>query len=294
MTGRARRGHKFCIALLLTLASWGAFEPGAALGQDHPPSTRLRNQSAGKGYVPTFTFDVASIRQSKPGAPFSQRRVNPLHSSRYLVNDFWLAQVIGDAYGVDYRSQIFGGPDWIRATPFNIQAVSGSDIDNQLAKLSDADAELEKQHMLQILLAQRFNLKTHEEIRELPVVVLCIAKNGPKIQAAESSPSSTVGIVSRREAQGIEIIGHEAQISQLVKLLPFYFGKNITDQTGLTENYDFTLQFHGTLSRVDADNATLWPPIELAMRDQLGLEVKTTKGPVKVVVVDHIEKPSEN
>lgn len=75
--------------------------------------------------------------------------------------------------------------------------------------------------------------------------------------------------------------------------LQFYLGKRVVDLTGLTGTYNFTLQFHGTLSDMQTDNGSAWPPIETAIQ-QLGLELRDTKVPLQVVVIDHIEQPSPN
>jgi uncharacterized protein (TIGR03435 family) len=73
------------------------------------------------------------------------------------------------------------------------------------------------------------------------------------------------------------------------------FGHPVFDKTGLTGKYDFTLRYHGTrLSDRKADDMDPVQPLDVAIQDQLGLKLKRTKGPVQILVIDHIEKPSEN
>jgi uncharacterized protein (TIGR03435 family) len=66
------------------------------------------------------------------------------------------------------------------------------------------------------------------------------------------------------------------------------------DKTELKGNYDFTLQYYGTNSTNPSDDATKWPPLETAIREQLGLKLEPMKGVIPILVIDHIEKPSEN
>lgn len=146
----------------------------------------VQPQSA--SYAPTLKFDVTSIRRCSPGLSRNSFQ-SPLHSGSLAANGVWVAQLIGAAYGVDYRSQIFGGPDWVQAVRsndirFNVQAKSDSTTDDRLAKLSDDLAKLEKEHMLQALLEDRFGLKAHFETREAPAYALTISKGGTKLERA--------------------------------------------------------------------------------------------------------------
>ena len=252
-------------------------------------------------YIPSLTFNVTSVRECPPG-DHGQRFVNPPHSSRLDGSGLWVVQLIGWAYGVDWRSQIFGSPDWAQSTRFNIQATSDSLADDILAKLSDDQSKLEKQHMLQALLADRFRLKAHMETKQLPVFALMIAKHGPRLKREGPMPSNSgkanepryPRIGTRGDPQGIAIVAHGASMADFIELLQFYLRKTVFDETGLTGNYDFTLQFHGTLSDMGDNEDSKWPPVETAIQEQLGLQLKETKGPVKVLVIDRLDKPSEN
>ena len=83
-------------------------------------------------------------------------------------------------------------------------------------------------------------------------------------------------------------------MGELVELLGFYTHKKVIDETRIADTYNFTLQFHGTLSDMQPEDDSMWPPLETAIRDQLGLELSDTKVPLQVVVIDHIEMPSSN
>jgi uncharacterized protein (TIGR03435 family) len=269
-----------------------------------PISTAAPKDS--KPYVPTLTFDVASVRQCAPG-PQSNGFRNPPHNSHLTGTGLWASQLIGWAYGVDYRTQLVGGPDWLKTSlsnevRFDVEAASDSASDDKLARLSDEQARLEKQHMLRALLLDRFHLKAHLETRLEPAFALTIAKPGSKLKHGAPPPPRPEGktgpwpapIESDRDPRGIVMVGHGASMRNLVENLLFHTHKNVIDQTGVAGTYNFTLQFHGTLSDMAPGDGSNWPPLETALREQLGLQLKDTKAPLQVVVVDHIEMPSPN
>jgi uncharacterized protein (TIGR03435 family) len=118
---------------------------------------------------------------------------------------------------------------------------------------------------------------------------LLLGSNGPR-----STP-----IESHRDPRGMEAVVHGASIGgepvgDLAGWLQFYLGKRVIDQTGITGTYNFTLQFHGTLSDMGTNDGSMWPPVESAIQEQLGLQLRDTKAPAQVLVIDHIEMPSPN
>lgn len=185
---------------------------------------------------------------------------------------------------------------------FDVQAIADSATDDKLAKLSDAEAKLEKQHMLQELLKDRFGLQAHMETRQEAALALTIAKHGPKLQKGEPMGLKSehadgtwyAPIGSHRDPHGIAIVAHGGSMKDLVGMLQFQLGKKVIDQTSIFGTYNFTLQFHGTLSDMEAYKESTWPPVETAIRDQLGLQLRETKTPLQVLVIDHIDRPSQN
>lgn len=84
-------------------------------------------------------------------------------------------------------------------------------------------------------------------------------------------------------------------MTQLVEILTAQFGRPVVDQTGLTGRYDFVLKYKRRWDRDrNADDMDPTPPMDRALEEELGLKVNTAKESMKMVVVDHIEKPSEN
>ncbi len=230
---------------------------------------------------------------------------NPAHSSTFSVTNNTAMDIILQSYGVEYF-QVFGGPDWIHSTRFMVQAKSDSAVDDQLAKLNDNQARLEKQHMLQMLLAGRFQLKVHQETKMLPGFALVVTKHGLKLQEAKSvipSPeeikefggAKLPPLYQRGDGQrGYEFIAHGCSMKVLAAMLSGQFGTTVLDQTGLTGSYDFTLQYKGTIQDSRTDEPSSWPPLITGLQEQLGLKLESTKGPVETIVIDHIEKPSAN
>ena len=300
----------------LGVASFALATAMAAIGQENTSATAQGSPPQSAPYVPTLAYDVISVRQCPPG-PQAIGFENPAHSARLRGKCVWAEQLVGLAYGVMY-DRVLGGPDWVRTVPsnevrFDVQATSDSATDDKLAKLSNAQAWSEKRHMLQQLLADRFRLKAHLETRDKPALTLLVAKSGPRMQTGEPPPPSEQGpgpkpIENAFDQRGVEINGHGATMGRLASVLESWLRTSVIDQTGLTGTFNFDLKFHGMLSdmscrtclysdstppSVAPDDGSTWPPVETAIQ-ALGLELKSTKAPQKVAVIDHIEMPSPN
>ncbi len=163
-------------------------------------------------------------------------------------------------------------------------------------------------------LAERFKLQAHRETRKLSCYVLVIAKNGPKLQPSDPSKGQAGGHDSRTGASsivGTSTMHHtDAPVTVLVQELSRQLGVTVLNQTGLTGKYDFNLEYaresnggatipanqSGNPGRGDAPYSAPsgGPSIFTALQEQLGLKLEATKGPVEVIVIDHIERPTEN
>jgi len=197
--------------------------------------------------------------------------------------------------------EISGAPEWVSTSLYNVEAKSDHSVDDQLAKLSDGQARLEKQHMLQELLADRFKLKVHWETKEAPHYALVVAKGGSKLQPTKietvdpavpnSAPPETRGpdIQSHSAAHGREMNVRYITAKGIAGLIGSMLQVNVEDKTGLAGRYDFTL--HYTYQSSDPDS---YPTLSTAIQEQLGLKLEPAKGPVDVLVIDHIERPSQN
>jgi bla regulator protein BlaR1 len=156
-----------------------------------------------------------------------------------------------------------------------------------MQKMPAKEQSRQIQLMEQALLADRFKLKVHFETRSLPVYALELAKGGPKM--VEAKPDEVSTLTGTGDGQSNVLKGQALTMAQLVRsplLRPD--GRMVVDQTGLTGKYDFTLKS----STGDADGGG--PSLFTAMEEQLGLKMVSTKAPVEVIVVDHVERPGEN
>jgi len=258
---------------------------------------------AAPAYVPALTFDVASIRQSPNEAAFIVGGTNDPHTSLFTASHRRPLSLIEMAYGLD-DTQVSGGPDWVSDDTYqvNIRANADGSVDQRLATLSDDQAKLEKQHMLQALLADRFQLKVHWETKQLPVVALQVGKRGAKLQQAKPAAKDAEGkdavapgsIQFHVGPMGREVVCIGLSMSDLASFLTGEMRTRVVDQTGLGGIYDFTLQFNTLLSGDEGDDPAKWPALPVAIQDQLGLRLQSTKGPIQTLVIDHIERPSEN
>ncbi len=180
------------------------------------------------------------------------------------------------------EKQILDGPSWIAATRFDIQAKS--DIGDKLKGLpSDQSNELKRQ-MVRNLLADRFQLKLHEEERTLPAYDLVLAKGGSKLEASQSNGKSIGTGRNHFNGQGLTMTQIAEELSRIA-------GRVVVDKTGLTDRYDLTLKW----TPDDAvASATDPPTLFTAIQEQLGLKLEAAKEPVSVIVIDHVEQPTPN
>jgi uncharacterized protein (TIGR03435 family) len=184
--------------------------------------------------------------------------------------------------------QIPGGPRLLDSERYDIEATYGADRPERPGRLSFVTIQADSQVrlMLQALLADRFHLAIRHETRELPSYSLNLAKSGPKLRKS-SSPED---LQDMRVDLG-QIKSNRMSIGQLTGVLSRLLELPIVDKTGLTGYYDLLLKW--TPDEAGAD-ATAGPSIFTAIQDTLGLKLVASKEPIDVLVIDHVERPSEN
>jgi len=251
------------------------------------------------------TFAVVSVKQNK-SATNQFRSVNSPEG--IIVTNASLLMIIRAAYGLfnSLDDKFIGVPDWAKTEKYDIEAkVDPSDLET-LHRLNPDQHSL----MLQALLADRFKLRIHKEIREQPVYDLIVAKNGSKIKEAKPGDTYPNGLkdpydgrtgagVTRWSEHGLA--GQAIPMSTLAVMLTQIVGRTVEDRTALPGGYDFTLNWEPetpAASSPGPDPSTSiedsGPSIFSAIREQLGLRLEPAKGPVSVLVIDHIERPSAN
>jgi len=150
-------------------------------------------------------------------------------------------------------------------------------------------------------MAERFKLAFHHEKKELGVFLITVAKTGPKISKNETNPNGLPGL----GMQGLGRVSvRNATIADFAQLMQGrILDRPVVDQTGLAGRYDFSLQWtpddsqyggRGGQAPPPANGGTAPPDLFNAMQEQLGLKIEATKAPVDVLVIDHVEKPSDN
>jgi uncharacterized protein (TIGR03435 family) len=207
--------------------------------------------------------------------------------------------------------QISGGPGWINSDRFDIVAksersTSESSTPDDPRKMTDAQmktaAEILRQK-LQALLADRFQLTLHHETKEQSVYALVVGKNGSKLQESQSKQEGRRMRMSRGDLNGEGV-----PLDMLVKVLSDQVGRPVIDRTGLKGNFDIKLQWTADPGQSAGQFAGPPPPgveappppdpngpsIFTAVQEQLGLRLESQKGPVDLIVIDRVEKPSEN
>ena len=125
-------------------------------------------------YAPTLTFDVASIREVQPAGDnpsWAIGLVSPPHSCQFQAKAHPVKVLLALAYGFT-PFEISGAPDWINTSLYDVDAKCDHSVDQQFARFTDDQAKLEKEHMLQALLADRFHLKAHWESKQASVYAL--------------------------------------------------------------------------------------------------------------------------
>ena len=242
-----------------------------------PPESRAQPQAAASP-----SFEVASIRPR--GTEYTVVAVS-ISGPKVTITAYPLLGLLMMAYQVE-PFQIVGGPSWRDSERYDILAKA----EGQAAP-TNAQVNL----MLQALLADRFRLRFHRETRELPVYRLVVGKGGPKLKESAADAQSSLSFGSGGALQ--EITVSKGSMEQLARQLSNSgIGRPVRDGTGLTGSYDYKLKWlPGMRAGPDAAADTGGPPsIFTALQEQLGLKLESGKGPGEVLVIDHVEKPSEN
>jgi uncharacterized protein (TIGR03435 family) len=259
------------------------------------------------------SFEVASIKSGRSDRPQGFSTVG----GRFTATSVPLKQVMRRAYAPSVgrsllRDQIEGGPSWVTDAPFDIEAIAESDSRPTVDQLWS---------MVRALLEDRFQLKIHREQRQMPVYDLVVIKNeklrlsqdqtpvdpnAPRITTPGSAPPrGGFRMMGRPSATGpltLTISGNAVRIEEFISILQQYLDRPVIDKSGLGGLYDVELQFEMASGVPLSSTGT--PPAPVAAEpgtaniftaiQDLGLKLDGSRGPVEVIVIDSVEKPSEN
>jgi uncharacterized protein (TIGR03435 family) len=305
--------------------SWGQDEPGGGQVGDLPHCGRSKGHVGDLSYLGTLgamgfrwelllagailhaqAFEVASIKPDPPGG-VSTGNLQVLPGGRLSAQRVLLRFFIQNAYNVR-PFQISGAPDWINSEGYDIEAKAEGDPGPE-----------EMRRMMQALLEDRFKMKSHRETKELPVYALTAAKGGFRLpepkdgncdtadaDAPPRPPASDLpgpcgrAMVAISRFGGVKIHGGKISMGELIRILSNVLGRTVIDRTEFAGMFDVHLEF----AMDDAIDGLPHPPVAaseggspsifVAVQEQLGLKLESTKGPVEVLVIDHVERPSGN
>ena len=247
-----------------------------------------------------LAFDVVSIKRNNSGNANVRFMVS--ESGINLTNTD-TADLIAAAYGIK-PDLIFGLPHSMDSTRFDVEAKMSSEDAAAVKKLDMQHREAARKAMEQAFLADRFKLKSHIEVKQLPVYDLVIAKGGLKLKAydpAANHPDAFKGpdgkpMSGMTRGSPTSFSGQGISISVLTNFMEYHLHRTIVDKTGLTGKYDVNLTWAPDRDTSDpsAAAADTAPSFFTAFEEDLGLKLQPDKGPVDTLVIDQIEQPSEN
>lgn len=268
--------------------------------------------------APAEKFEVASIKRCQNtaspsgGAPSPGRLDLACVTTANLIRLAYLVFPTGQPGAPvspsAFQMPISGGPPWIDSDRYRIDAKTEERV----------NVEMMRGPMMQALLEERFKLKLHREVKEINVFELTVTKGRPKLQPAreggcvvfdrnnpplEPAPRQPgpvlCGVVRRSARDGFEILG--VTMSDLSRQLSAYVDRDIVDKTGIKGAFDVHLDLDpADLGYRDAEPDP-WSPftpgdggaIAVALK-KLGLQMRSAKGSAQFLVIDHLERPSDN
>jgi len=293
---------KFQIAILVLTS------PLISLAQTAQPKPELLL------YHPStsLSYEVATIKPLDPKAADGMVRLPPGVSNG--LSPLSIHRYIMDAYGAIYATQVVGGPDWLNKDSYQINAKSPADLEAAMRSMTVTTAN-QKRAMQQSLLADHFHLKAHFETRILPVYELVPAKSGLKITAVPAPPERTgkytplIQVSAGALPPGTSVSGTRSDGAQELnaraipmEMLARYISSGgatelesrpIVDHTGFTGYFDIKDFAWARLSTTTTDTSGA-PFLQRALEEQLGIKLKPARAPIEVLVIDSIDRPSEN
>jgi uncharacterized protein (TIGR03435 family) len=260
------------------------------------------------------TFAVVSVHPTDPNVDLPHGDISP---DSYRATRTTIRAVLAYAFGLGYDRELVNAPSWVTSDHFDIQGKLDDDQIAALHKLSRDERDEQMRLRVQSMLVERFHLTYHFETRDLPVYLLEIAKSGLKCTRDTTSPPAIADPSPPRfrwsapppplpPPPGWHPPSPSEQRALMQSLhlrtkgWPFWLtvtllshqtelgGRPVIDKTGLEGAYDCEMSW----SQVDSDGTG--QPFFAAVQDQLGLKFQSSRGPVEVLVIDSISRPSAN
>jgi uncharacterized protein (TIGR03435 family) len=234
---------------------------------------------------PVAEFEVATIKPSamEPGP----RWFRFLDARHWTAVNQTLKQCIAAAYGLP-AALISGGPAWVDSDRYEIVALEPGETRPSAA---------ENMLRFQNLLTDRFKLRFHRERKQLAVYNLIVGKSGPKMPKSTLDPAKSNLLIGPSPKGGPLLPARAITMQRFASALQDILDRPVIDKTGLTDRYDFDLEFspEGTLLApsegvpVAGDSPDIFTAIQ-----RIGLKLERGTGEGEVIIIDHAEKPTDN
>jgi uncharacterized protein (TIGR03435 family) len=224
---------------------------------------------------PRKAFEAVSVKRNTTAAAASDTNTTP---GRLSLMNVTMLSVVLRAFGV-LPPQVAGAPGWLANERYDIVAVTGDDT----ALTDDSRREY-----LQGLLAERCQFRFHREPREIGVYSLLPSKNGPRL-SAHTGPGDYAMRVQPAEDGRLRLRSTRGNMPRFAEILTGQVRDLVLDRTGLSGQYDFTLEW-----APDLTGGAQGPSLFTALDEQLGLKLESGKTAVEAIVIDRIERLTEN
>jgi len=234
-----------------------------------------------------LAFEVATIKPVDPG-PHSGRLIRMENNHSYIATNFTLQMLVAAAYRLNPH-EVSGGTGWMRSDKFSIRALTPG---------REKPTGSQQAEMLRTLLNERFHLKFHWEAKTLAVFVIVAPKGGGKLKTTQY-PGEDAVVTSVVYRDHVELPARGATMNDFAAALQrVVLDRPVVDATGIAGQYDFDLswvpdesQYGGEL-QITPDSTG--EPLVVAMKNQLGLELKSARRVVQTLVIDNADQPDEN
>ena len=235
-----------------------------------------------------LAFEVATIKLSNPDQP---GKLFTVRGRNVMTINTTLNDLIVFAYDL-HQKQVAGAPDWAESQKFDVTGQPESPGVPSITQLRG---------MIRLLLTERFKLAFHRDKREMPVYAIVVGPNGHKLTKNDNNPNGLPNLLFRGLGN---LPVSNATIAEFAGVMQSaVMDRPVVDKTGLTGRWDFAIrwtpdesQFGGLGVRVPppTNDADAPPGIFTAFTEQLGLKLDPSRAPVEVLVIDKVEKPSDN
>lgn len=287
--------------------------------QQIAPATQLPSPVGAR--EPRDVFEAATIRLAAPlfpsggriGGPEPPPQARPpvpgallciggelqIDPRRFAVSPMSLQGLIGLAYGRTCQSmeQLVGGPDWVRIDGYNVEAVIPVGTPGYTGRQLRNGAAPKLQAMLQSLLADRFRLVLRREMREMAAYNLVLVTEGKLTPATETRERVILQFPVNGPPPGPSFRMAGTTLARFAETLPMYTGRPVIDKTGLNGVFDIVLEFPelaGCCTGGTDPRPLVAEQLPRRLQEQIGLRLEPTRGQVEVLVIERVERPTEN